>query len=85
MAEQHLGAPCVVADEHAVDEPAHQHETQTAVAGPARGGQRLAPTPPVADLQAESVGLGPEGQFDDARLIRAIGVLDGVRRRLADR
>jgi hypothetical protein len=59
MAEQHLGAVRVVADEHAVDELPHQHETQTGRAGTTWGGQRLSPAPPVANLQAESVGLGP--------------------------
>jgi hypothetical protein len=69
-----------VADEHAVDEPPHEHETQTALSGTMWGRRRLPPTAPVADLHAESVGLGPKGQFDDARLIRVVGVLDGVRR-----
>jgi hypothetical protein len=49
------------------------------------GRQWFPPTPLVANLHAESVGLGPEGEFDDASLIRAVGMLDGVRRRLTDR
>ena len=40
---------------------------------------------PIADLDAKGVGLGPQGQFDNAGLIRVVGVLDSVRRRLAHR
>jgi hypothetical protein len=85
MTEQHLGAPCGVTDEHAVDEPPHEHETESALSGWTWGRRRLPPTPPIADLHAESVGLGPKGQLDDTRLIGVVRVLNGVGRRLTHR